>query len=95
MRLLSSQCSQVIDSLGKYIYSTGDNELYIHLYVDSEVQAKISEKEVKVKQQTQYPWDGRIAIDICAEREAEFTLLLRIPGWCKDAKVRVNGEEIE
>ncbi|WP_026486269.1 glycoside hydrolase family 127 protein [Caldanaerobius polysaccharolyticus] len=87
--------ARLLTSLGKYIYSTGENELYIHLYVDSEVQAKITEKEVKVKQQTQYPWDGKIAIDICAEREAEFTLLLRIPGWCKDAKVRVNGEEIE
>ncbi|ADH61394.1 protein of unknown function DUF1680 [Thermoanaerobacter mathranii subsp. mathranii str. A3] len=87
--------ARLLASLGKYIYSIRDNELYVHLYVDSEVQTKISENEVKVRQETEYPWDGRIVINILPERELDFTLALRIPGWCKDAKVSVNGEEID
>lgn len=87
--------ARLLASLGEYIYSVRDNELYVHLYVDSEVQMKIAGNEVKVKQETQYPWDGRIVIDILPEREIDFTLLLRIPGWCKDAKVSVNGEKID
>lgn len=29
-----------------------------------------------------------------AERQKDFTLKLRIPAWCNDAKITVNGEPV-
>jgi hypothetical protein len=36
---------------------------------------------VTVRQQTEYPWDGRVAMTIDAERPIAFSLKLRRPGW--------------
>jgi hypothetical protein len=41
-------------------------------------------------QETEYPWSGRVRIKILSAPEKEFALKLRIPGWAKEAMVRVN-----
>lgn len=87
--------ARLLTSLGKYIYSKKDKEVFAHLYVDSELKEKISESQVSIKQSTQYPWDEKIDIEVVCEKETEFTLSLRIPGWCKEAKIKVNNEEID
>ncbi len=46
--------------------------------------------KVKLAQETEYPWNGRIRIKILEAPEREFALKLRIPGWAKDAQVRLN-----
>lgn len=87
--------ARLLGSLEKYIYSIGRDEVYIHLYVDSEVQVDILGNKVKLRQKTQYPWNGKVVIDVLPENEAYFTLSLRIPGWCKEARLSVNGEEMD
>ncbi len=87
--------ARLLTSLGKYIYTKKDKEIFVHLYVDSEFKEKISESQVSIKQSTQYPWDEKIEIEVDCEKETDFTLSLRIPGWCKEAKIKVNNEEID
>ncbi|MGF7398519.1 glycoside hydrolase family 127 protein [Thermoanaerobacterium thermosaccharolyticum] len=87
--------ARLLTSLGKYIYSKRSNEIFVHLFVDSELQDTISGSEVKIKQRTQYPWDEKIIIDIDSKKETEFTLSIRIPGWCKKSKVKVNNDVID
>jgi hypothetical protein len=41
---------------------------------------------------TQYPFDGRITVQVEPARPAAFPLLLRIPAWAAGAQVRVNGQ---
>jgi DUF1680 family protein len=48
--------------------------------------------EVKVTQKTTYPWDGEITIELHPAKPATFGLFLRIPGWCRSASIRVNGQ---
>jgi len=87
--------ARLLTSLGKYIYSKKDKEIFVHLYVGSELKEKISENQVSIRQSTQYPWDEKIDIEVDCEKETEFALSLRIPGWCKEAKIKVNNEEID
>jgi uncharacterized protein len=42
-----------------------------------------------------YPWSGEIEIHVDPEAPARFDVKLRIPSWCKDAKVEVNGKAID
>jgi uncharacterized protein len=45
-----------------------------------------------VAQKTNYPWDGDAEITVTPAKAAEFSLFLRIPGWCEAAQVAVNGQ---
>jgi DUF1680 family protein len=89
--------ARLIASLGQYIYSSdGDNkELYVHLYIGSKLELNIDGRAVQLNQQTNYPWDGKAALEISLEQPSEFSIALRIPGWCKYAKVYINGQETE
>lgn len=44
-----------------------------------------------LSQQSAYPLEGKILITV--KGEGDFTLALRIPGWCRGAKISVNGQE--
>ena len=69
--------------------------MYVHLYVQSKAQLSLNEQAVQIEQQTNYPWDESIRLTIQPERPARFTLALRLPGWCRGAKLQVNGQALD
>jgi hypothetical protein len=76
--------------------ATPDNGLAAVFYAPSNVTAKVGDgAEVTIQQTTQYPFDDVISLKLKAERSASFPLLLRIPGWCDSAEVRINGEKAD
>jgi DUF1680 family protein len=59
--------------------------LYVNLFVSSASTIQLDKRlPVAISQQTQYPWDGKVSINISPEEESQFTLHLRIPGWAAD-----------
>ena len=86
--------ARLLASLGQYVYSTARNEAWVHLYVAGEVQADIGGRKVTLRTRTRYPWSGRVRITVRPERPGTFTLALRIPGWCRGAKLSVNGKPV-
>ncbi len=86
--------ARLIASLGSYFYTTKPEELAVHLYAANTAEAVLGDTVVKLQQQTQYPWDGDIKLCVSPAEPKRFTLRLRIPGWCRDAKLSVNGETV-
>ena len=86
--------SRMLASLGKYIYSAANDAAYVHLYVGGSAAAKIAGQKVTLRQKTNYPWDGEVKITIGVEKPRSFALLLRLPGWCREYRVRVNDEPL-
>jgi DUF1680 family protein len=84
-------------SLGHYIYSQNQHysELFVHLYVGSTTSLQLAGQRVELTQQTEYPWNGNVKLNLTIPNDAEFTLALRLPGWCKEAKVVINGVETD
>ncbi len=73
--------------------ATPDNGLAALLYGESSVTAKVGNgKTVTIHQQTHYPFDEEIRFELQTKGEASFPLYLRIPSWCKEAKIYVNGK---
>ena len=87
--------ARLIASIGQYVYSTGDGEAVVHLYAQGKSKMSVNGTNIVLKQKTEYPWDGHVQIVVEPERDAEFTLKLRIPGWCRNAELSVNGEAVE
>ena len=75
----------------QFAYATSADTIWINLYGASELETELpGVGKVKLTQETEYPWNGRIRIKIKAAPEKEFALKLRIPGWAKTASFRIN-----
>jgi len=87
--------SRILGSIGNYFYSTGDHALWVHLYGQNTADVTINGEDIQVRQTTQYPWDGKITFDFTLAQLRPFTLHLRIPGWCDQWSIQVNGEPLK
>lgn len=85
--------ARVLASLGGYFYSTSEDGIWTHLYGQGRVEVTLpGDRRVTLQQRTSYPWEGEVHMTVSISQRSLFTLLLRIPGWCEDAKVLVNGK---
>ncbi len=75
-----SNLSRTFADLGKYIYSFDENSLWIHQYISSETTLDIG-VPVKIKIESELPWDGKVRIHVKPEKKADFELHLRMPSW--------------
>lgn len=71
-----------------------ESEIIAHLYAQSTTTIELGAHKVTLHQQTNYPWDGAVRIELELAEPSEFGLNLRIPGWCKEASLTIAGEEI-
>ncbi len=69
------------------------NGLILNFYEKGKITAKTpSGQEITLTLETSYPLEGEIFIAFDLEKEEEFTFTLRIPNWCKNATVSVDGK---
>lgn len=103
MNPFSSRCCQHNHAQGWPYYAehlwtaTPDNGIAAILYNSSEVKARVGNRAgniVTLKQTTNYPFDENIKIEVNTSLAVYFPLYLRIPGWCTNAVVSVNGRVI-
>lgn len=79
-------------------YATADGGIAALAYSPSEVTALVADgKEVTVSEETAYPMDDVISFTIRTtgkgkDSNVAFPLHLRVPGWCDNPQVTVNGE---
>ncbi len=85
---------RVMAEASTYAYAVSNDALFVTVYGGNELSTTLGNgKQIKLKQETNYPWDGLIKITI--QSDAEFAVNLRIPQWAKGASVKVNGESIQ
>jgi hypothetical protein len=66
--------------------ATPDGGLAAAAYGPSEVTFRTPDGvDVVIEEETEYPFDGRIVLTVRTPRPVSFPLLLRIPGWLRDA----------
>lgn len=82
---------RVLSSLGAYAYSYGQEKICIHLFVAGRAGFVVGGQNVVITQTTDYPDGESICIEVSPEQEAEFTLAVRIPGWCGNPELKLNG----
>ena len=71
--------------------ASADEGLAALTYAPCRISTKIKSKIVTIKEETFYPFAENIRLKIEAAEEVEFPLHLRIPGWCDNAQIYVNG----
>ncbi len=74
-------------SVSNYVYATQGNDIYVNLYIQGKSEMKTADNQVQLVQTTGYPWDGKVSIQVKPEKESEFAVRLRIPGWLQSTPV--------
>jgi DUF1680 family protein len=74
------------------IYFRDETGLYINLYLPSELRWDRPGNEVRLVQETHYPDAETVTLRLALRVPTSFPLHFRVPGWTRDAAVRVNGD---
>ena len=87
--------ARLLASLGQYVYSQAGTEVFVNLYIQSDVRLQFDEQQVELRQTTRYPWEETVQLSVRTEQPATFALNLRMPEWCRRAEMTINGETFE
>ncbi len=82
-----SNVSRFMPSIPGYIYAHDGDDLYVNLFIGGEAKVEMDNRTVHVAQETNYPWDGNVAITINPGKSGQFDVLVRIPGWTRNQPV--------
>ncbi|UYQ91934.1 glycoside hydrolase family 127 protein [Chitinophaga horti] len=80
-----SNVCRFIPSVPGYMYATGDNRIYVNLYIQSNADIDLGKNKVKLAQHTEYPWSGAINFDVEPAKAGNFEIAVRVPAWLGDA----------
>jgi len=84
--------SRLILQTPGYMYSYTDDRIYHTLYASSEAEVPLKKGIVKVIQESDYPFDGKVSLTLNPATEKQsFKVCLRIPTWASDGNF-VPGE---
>ena len=91
-----SQISRFLPSIGSYIYGLSENRVWVNLYMGNTTKIDIGKEKFILRQETDYPWEGKVKLivdSLCKPMKKEFRL--RIPNWCENYSLAVNGNRVE
>ncbi len=76
-----SNVARFVPAIPGYVYAVTDKDLYINLFISNDADIKIGDKNVKITQKANFPWDGKVDITVEPESRGRFDVKIRIPGW--------------
>ena len=82
--------TRFMPSMPAYIYAVKNNELFVNLFAGNEASISIGNTNVKLTQQTNYPWEGSVKMTVTPEKATEFPISIRIPGWATGEAIPGN-----
>ena len=85
--------ARLLASIGGYAYEVSEDSIYMNLFLGGDMEAVLDGKENRFHVETHYPWDGEVTVQVENAQDSEFLLALRIPGWCWDWSLQVNGQD--
>jgi DUF1680 family protein len=79
-----SNICRFLPSVPGYIYAQKENRIYINLFISSNTMFNSANGNCMIEQESNYPWDGNIAITVHPEQSMEQEIWIRIPGWAQN-----------
>jgi hypothetical protein len=75
--------------------ATWDNGLCAALYAPTTVHARVGDgSTIGITETTGYPFSETVQLGIATTNSVEFPLYLRVPQWCSNSWIQVNGQAV-
>ncbi|SER00156.1 glycoside hydrolase family 127 protein [Neolewinella agarilytica] len=86
---------RTIAKVSGWAYSLREDGIAINLYGGNKLKTTFLDgAQIELAQVTDYPWEGRVEVQIKACPDAPFSLYARIPAWAEGTRVFINGTEV-
>jgi DUF1680 family protein len=82
-----SNLARFLPSVGAYAYAVRDQDIYINLFINSQAELETQEGTFTLGQSSDYPWEGKLRIEVFNEKRIRASLNIRIPGWSSGTPV--------
>ncbi|MBA4054357.1 MAG: hypothetical protein C0490_06575 [Marivirga sp.] len=76
-------------------YSTPDGGLAALEYSPNELRTMVGNSEVIIHEVTNFPFDDKVKFEFSLKKSISFPLKLRIPSWCREGTVSINGQKFQ
>jgi uncharacterized protein len=84
--------ARTIAESANYAYTLSSNAVWLHLYGAGMLDTAWPDGgRLRLRQETDYPWSGRIAVIVEEAPDREIDLNLRVPGWCRPGDARIEA----
>ncbi|MDD4631471.1 MAG: glycoside hydrolase family 127 protein, partial [Proteiniphilum sp.] len=78
------------------IYGISKSAVWVNLYIGNIVRFHAGKEKFILRQETNYPWDGKVKLIVDSlNKPLQKEIRLRIPAWCENYFITVNGNAIE
>jgi DUF1680 family protein len=78
---------RLMPSIPGYIYAQNGKDVFVNLFISGTGDMKVDNKDLKITQQNNYPWDGALAFTVDPASSMGLNLKIRIPGWAQNQAV--------
>ncbi|HVN57058.1 MAG TPA: beta-L-arabinofuranosidase domain-containing protein [Bacteroidales bacterium] len=85
-----SNVCRFIPAVPGYIYAVTDKDLYVNLFISDSAEFNIGNEKIRIRQQSGFPWNGKVTLDLNPEKEKKFILRVRLPGWAVNEAIAGN-----
>jgi DUF1680 family protein len=87
---------RILAESASYAYAKSGDVIWVNLYGGSTLTTTLGDADkLKLTQETEFPWNGRVRLKIEESGNKPFALKFRIPGWAKSASFRINNAPVE
>ena len=87
--------ARVLTSIGHYLYTPREDALYINIYAGNSMEVPVENGTLRLRVSGNYPWQEQVTIAVESPQPVRHTLALRLPDWCIQPQIILNGEEVE
>ena len=79
--------ARFIPSVPGFAYATRGRSVYTGFFLSGTAEIPLEGGKVVLRQTTEYPWSGKVRVDVLSDVEGEWELNLRVPGWASGEPV--------
>lgn len=90
-----SNLARLIGSISQFFVSASADQIWVNIPAGCEIKATLNGVSTTLRIFSNYPWSGRVEIEVQPEKPVAFSLNLRIPDWADDVEIDLVDIEHE
>jgi len=83
--------ARLLASVHDYVLTSSPDGIQVQQVAALQAQVSLPGGDVRLDLRTGYPYDGALRLTVETELSEVWELALRIPAWCKDFQIRIDG----